>query len=120
MSLGERIAQKRKELGINQTELARKAGVSRQAVSQWENGSIRDVKSQHIAKLAKVLRCDARWLMGESRPNAVGEAPALYENDLIKRIQFLTEDERAKVLKLLDDMEREQREVYLRLKQRFE
>ena len=120
MSLGERIARRRRELNINQTELARKTGVSRQAVSQWESGQIRDIKSQHIAMLAKVLRTDTRWLMGEKMPAGVNDTPELYGDSLVKRIRFLTEEERGRVQRLLDDMEEEQRQLYLQLKQRFE
>ena len=120
MSLGERIARRRRELGMNQTELARKASVSRQAVSQWENGSIRDIKSQHIATLAKVLRCDPRWLMGQKTSLAVSETPAAYETDLARRLRFLDAEELQRVRELLDKMEEEQRELYLRLKERFE
>lgn len=53
-TLGTRIAQKRKELGFTQEELAEKVGVSAQAVSKWEN----DISCPDISllpNLAKVL-----------------------------------------------------------------
>ena len=37
MTLGERIQNMRKEMGLSQEELAEKIGVSRQSVSKWEN-----------------------------------------------------------------------------------
>ena len=36
MTLGERIAQARKQAGLSQEQLGEKLGVSRQAVSKWE------------------------------------------------------------------------------------
>ena len=37
MTLGERIQNMRKEMGLSQEELAERIGVSRQSVSKWEN-----------------------------------------------------------------------------------
>lgn len=37
MTIGERISALRKEQGISQGELAVSLGVSRQAISKWEN-----------------------------------------------------------------------------------
>ncbi|MBQ6268064.1 MAG: helix-turn-helix transcriptional regulator [Clostridia bacterium] len=37
-AVGKRIADRRKELGLTQEQLAEKIGVSPQAVSKWENG----------------------------------------------------------------------------------
>ena len=39
MTLGQRISQYRKALGISQEELGARLGVSRQAVSKWETGA---------------------------------------------------------------------------------
>ena len=39
MSLGERIGQYRRSLGVSQEELGARLGVSRQAVSKWETNA---------------------------------------------------------------------------------
>ena len=39
MTIGQRIAQKRKELGLSQEALGERLGVSRQAIYKWESDS---------------------------------------------------------------------------------
>ncbi len=40
INLGEKMARKRKDLGMTQTDFAEKLSVSRQTVSRWEAGSV--------------------------------------------------------------------------------
>lgn len=61
-TIGTRIAQKRKNYGMTQEELANKLGVSSQAVSKWEN----DVSCPDITllpNLAQVLDCTVDELL---------------------------------------------------------
>ena len=61
MSVGERIAELRKEQNISQGELARSMGVSRQAVSKWENG-LSSPDTLNLIRLAEVLETDVEYL----------------------------------------------------------
>lgn len=38
MTVGQRVAQKRKELGLSQEALGDRLGVSRQSIYKWESG----------------------------------------------------------------------------------
>lgn len=67
-SLAERIAARRRELGLTQTDLASIAGVSKAAVSYWETGDTKNLKNEHLFAIADALRVEARWL-------AVGQGP---------------------------------------------
>ena len=61
MSIGERIAQLRKEQNISQVQLAKALEVSRQAVSKWETGQ----SIPHMVKLiqlADLLKTDTEYL----------------------------------------------------------
>ena len=61
MSIGERIAQLRKEQNISQVQLAKALEVSRQAVSKWETGqSIPDMVK--LIQLADLLKTDTEYL----------------------------------------------------------
>ena len=65
MKLGERIAEKRKEQGLTQAELAEKMMVTRQTVSRWEAGTVLpDV--ERIAELAAVLGVSCDYLLTDA------------------------------------------------------
>ncbi len=61
---GKRLQQLRKEKGLTQEELARRLGVSGQAVSKWENGqSYPDITS--IPTIATILGTEINYLFGK-------------------------------------------------------
>lgn len=61
MSIGERIAELRKEQHLSQGTLSDALGISRQAVSKWENGqSTPDPKK--MIQLAEILDTDIEYL----------------------------------------------------------
>lgn len=60
--LGNKIVQKRKDLGLTQTELAESLNVTRQTVSRWEAGSIMpDIDK--IADIASLLGVSCDYLL---------------------------------------------------------
>ena len=63
MSSGERIKEAREDLHISQSELAKRARVTKSAVSQWENGSTRELKAGHLLAVAKALNVSPDWLV---------------------------------------------------------
>jgi transcriptional regulator with XRE-family HTH domain len=60
-ALGDRIADARGLLGINASELARRMGISRAAVAQWETGQTVP-SAGNLLKLADVLGVTLNWL----------------------------------------------------------
>lgn len=63
MSIAKRIKQAREKLGLSQGKLSKLMGVTRPAVSQWENengGSSPD--AENLFKCAEALGVDANWL----------------------------------------------------------
>lgn len=94
-TLGERIAEKRKALGLKQEELAEALGVSAQAVSKWENDvSCPDIMT--LPALAKKLKISVDELLtGETdceRVELMTEEKRRDFNDLVLRIKMLSKD----------------------------
>ncbi|MEM6603183.1 MAG: S24 family peptidase [Pseudomonadota bacterium] len=81
----ERIRQKFIESGETQDKLAKKMGVSRQAVSKWIEG-LSKPKGENLDKLAKNLNTTAEWLLygkgQESTPILMIDYPLLSWDEL--------------------------------------
>ena len=60
--IAERITKARKELGLNQKELAKKANLTEANLSRYENG-IREPKSAVLARLADALEVSTDYLV---------------------------------------------------------
>lgn len=63
MTLGERIQRGRKEAGLSQEELAELLGVSRQAVSKWENDSGYP-EMEKMIRLSQIYQVSLDYLVG--------------------------------------------------------
>lgn len=61
---GRRIAQARESKGLNQSELARRLGVTPQSVQAWESGK-NVPRNQKLASIADMLGVSVSYLMGE-------------------------------------------------------
>ena len=69
MSIGNRIRERRKELGLTAEQLAEKIGKDRATIYRYENNDIGDVPITVIRQLSEVLRVDPGYLMGWKRTN---------------------------------------------------
>jgi len=66
-TLGNRISENRKRLGLTQDALAEKLGVTAQAVSKWENDqSCPDIST--LPRLARILGVSTDTLLGMESP----------------------------------------------------
>ena len=77
MTVGARIAQKRKELGLSQEALGEKLCVSRQAIYKWEaDATLPEIEK--LVALAKLFDVPVGWLLGveeEASAQAESETP---------------------------------------------
>ncbi|MGH1374416.1 MAG: helix-turn-helix domain-containing protein [Cellvibrionaceae bacterium] len=63
VEVGQRIKQARTSQGMNQTQLAIKAGLSNSTISDIERGKL-DPKISQASKICRVLGFDLNWLYG--------------------------------------------------------
>ena len=63
MTIGQKIAERRKMLGISQESLGEQMGVSRQAISKWEaDGAIPEIDK--LIALSRLFGVSVGWLLG--------------------------------------------------------
>lgn len=99
MTMGERIHQKRKELGYTMEELGNKVGVNKSAVNKWEKGIVSNMKRSTIEKLASVLEVSPVWLMGMEEPPAqLGNK----DGEFLLKLHQLTKENRIILENILD------------------
>lgn len=66
------LAERRKNLGLTQKEVAAAVGVSEATVSRWESGEIANMRRDRIAAYAKILKTTPTFIMtGEDESAAV-------------------------------------------------
>jgi transcriptional regulator with XRE-family HTH domain len=78
--LGARIAAKRKQLGYTQTELARKASISRPTLAALENGRSGELGFTKITKILSALGMELKVQEASSRRPTLDE---LIEEDRV-------------------------------------
>ena len=84
MTVGQRIKQRRKELGMNAETLASLVGVTAATIYRYENGDIGNMNAKKLKPIAEALRTTPADLMGWS-----DEKPAVPEQ--LTRISLLAE-----------------------------
>ena len=60
---GERLKKARLQAGLTQLELADMVGVTKGAVSAWENGKTKTLKDENMMRVAKSCRVNYVWLI---------------------------------------------------------
>ena len=78
MTIGDIIRNRRKELGMNQKDLADAVGTTTATVSRWESGDIRKMKASHIHKVSQVLNLNVRLFFQRNEILTIEEEKMLY------------------------------------------
>ena len=97
-SLPDRIAQVMDELAINQSEVARLAGVTRGRVNQWINGKPGGMSAEAAFRLADRTPFEARWLATGDGPERKVSAFNHRTPDLIEYFRQCDERGRATIM----------------------
>ena len=86
---GDRIRQRRNELGMSQQALADKVGVTKASISNWENSNdLSDIKVGHMRSLCRALHCTDEYILFGTY--SVREPQFGYEDKAVRRIVLLT------------------------------
>lgn len=86
MTIGERIKQRRKELGLSVDELAEKLGKNRATIYRYESNEIEKLPTTVLEPLANALGVSPGYLMGWEKN---GDFPALLDRfDNIKPVEL--------------------------------
>jgi len=99
-----RIALRRKQLSMNQEDLASMIGTSQKQVSKYENG-VNDPTGDVLANMAKALETTSDWLLGltDIMEKPMRDKSDLSEEDtaVINIYHQIPRDDRAKAMDVL-------------------
>ena len=101
MSVGERIKNRRIELGITQTQLAKKASLTSASISQFESGS-RKPSFDVISKLALALEINTDYLLGNNHEKGISVTIEPEYVEIISIIKDLSEENKKLLLDFLE------------------
>ena len=68
MKLEDYLKSRRLELGLTLNDVAERVGVAVSTVSRWEQGDIKNMKRNRVAKYAEALQIDPSVIMGWNEP----------------------------------------------------
>ena len=68
MTTGEKIRQRRKELGMTQEDLGNLIGVQKAAINKYETGIVVNLKRSTISALARALHVSPVYLISSDEP----------------------------------------------------
>lgn len=95
MKIGERIKQRRLELGYTADALAKMLNKNRATIYRYENGDIENMPIDVLEPLAKALNTTPAYLMGWDESSSARQntkfSPRI-ERDIQKRIQSILDD----------------------------
>lgn len=70
MKIGEKIKNRRTELGMSADDLAKKMGVNRATIFRYENGDINNMSLDKLEPLAKALGVTPGYFLSDKEDNA--------------------------------------------------
>ena len=104
-ALGRRIAERRKELGITQVQLAEAIGVAQQTMAHYEGGALR-VAVALLPPLTRTLDMTLEELVGEERKSTKsgkrGPAPKIQQQ--LEQIEALPKAKQRAIAQILESM----------------
>lgn len=91
----------RKSMGMTQSALAKRVGVTRNAVTQWETGATKEIPFPTLVKVADALNVNGRWVAIGDCPPSRAKFPTSDEAELLELYGKLGEEGKEGVIALL-------------------
>ncbi len=108
MTIGEKIATRRKELGLTLQEIGSAVGVGKSTVKKWESGYIANMRRDKIAALAKILQLSPAEFIGDESENTIPTQLDVIltadEKRLLEYFRNFNEEGQEKLLDTASDM----------------
>ena len=113
-TIGSRIEQSRVQLGLSLPQLARRVGVKRQTLENWENDRS-EPRPERLMRLAGVLQVPIVWMLtGETPRGSTHRANAPVTGRIAKKLEravAMQQDLAALLIEVSADVARLQREL---------
>ncbi len=77
MDLGEKIKQRREDMGLTMEDLGDRVGVAKSTIMKWEHGDIAHMRMDKITALAKALGVSPLWVLGMEPQGAAPDTQAM-------------------------------------------
>lgn len=104
VKMGKRIEFRRKQLGMNQTELANKLGYKHKtSISKIEKG-INEVSQSMIPEIAKALDTTIGYVMGWDQQETSSYHLSAEEREIVNLYRKMNDDGKAKILEYAKDI----------------
>ncbi len=101
-SIGTRIKQRRKELGLTQVQIKQETGISSGNMSEIENGN-KLPSTPALISLSAILDCSIDWMLkGETPKRENAFLSEERESKLLEGFRELSEDDQEELLGLLE------------------
>lgn len=101
LTIGERIAKIRRQQGLTQKALAKKLGVERYLISDYERGRIR-LYDEMVTRFALALGVDTDEILGLKTEATLQKVPSLRLIKRITRIENLPHSKQKSLLQIID------------------
>lgn len=85
MTFGEKLQKLRKSNNLSQEQLAEKLGVSRQAISKWEMGSLPDI--ENIVRINQYFDCSLDYLLNNDNDGTTDDEESSLEIPIVDKVQ---------------------------------
>lgn len=103
MPIGERIRQRREELGLSQSELARIVGYkSRSSINKLEKDDKNGVSREQLYKIAQALKVTPSYLMGWEDEEVA--ALTAFQENAMQRFLLLSYEHQVVVSNIIDTL----------------